>query len=346
MRVRYCFTLLAMLAALAPCSGQVAARDLSFEDRVKAQEATERVYYSHQVGVTRPFEEAVPRSLLEQKVRTYLKQSVALERFWNTPVTAAMLRAELERMARETRMPDRLREIVAALGNDSFLVQESLARQVLVDRLARNFFAYDAAIHAGPGREAATLRQDLLHGAVDPFAPHPDRTVETLVRSAGVEGTGDDMVPSEADSPPGAEIRRVLSPEEYARERRRLLARAGEVGDVLEEREAFVIPVLLEEREDELRVARFRLAKVEWEAWWPHVERRMGSLAVPAVAQEGGPMPARLDGGRAGSGDREGISASEEFVPGEAASGCVPDTWDNGSLDAPLARPPSTRGSM
>jgi sirohydrochlorin ferrochelatase len=40
------------------------ARDLSFEERVKAQEAIERVYYSHQIGTSRSFAEAVPRDLV------------------------------------------------------------------------------------------------------------------------------------------------------------------------------------------------------------------------------------------------------------------------------------------
>ena len=39
----------------------IQARDLSFEDRVKAQEAIERVYFSHQIGTSRPLEEIVPR---------------------------------------------------------------------------------------------------------------------------------------------------------------------------------------------------------------------------------------------------------------------------------------------
>src|SRR5712692_9510937 len=93
---------------LAP-TGRAVARDLTFEDRVKAQEAIERVYYAHQIGATKPFEEAVPRSVPEHKVRTYLKESLVLERFWHTPITADGLQKEMERMARQTRMPDRLR---------------------------------------------------------------------------------------------------------------------------------------------------------------------------------------------------------------------------------------------
>src|SRR6267142_437619 len=101
------------------------ARDLTFEDRVHAQEAIERVYYSHQIGATKPFEEAVPRDFLETKVRTYLGQSAALDTIWKSPISAEALDRELNRIVRETRFPDRLREVFDALGDDGFLVKET-----------------------------------------------------------------------------------------------------------------------------------------------------------------------------------------------------------------------------
>src|SRR5262245_21404716 len=123
-------------------------RALSFQERVRAQEAIERVYYSHQIGTTKAFEEAVPRSVLEGKVRRSLQESVALDRFWKTPITDLMLERELERMASGSRMPERLVELYAALGNDPFLIKECLARTSLADRLARNFYAFDQTFHA------------------------------------------------------------------------------------------------------------------------------------------------------------------------------------------------------
>src|SRR6185295_10507020 len=136
------FGVLCVLFGLWPIAAS--ARDLTFDERVKAQEAIERVYYAHQTGATKPFEQAVPREVLERKVETYLKQSVALETYWRTPVTSEMLRAEMERQAKGSRMPERLRELYEALGNDPVLVAECLARPALVDRLARGFHAYDA----------------------------------------------------------------------------------------------------------------------------------------------------------------------------------------------------------
>ena len=137
-----------LFAGLCLFSLRVDARELSFEQRARAEEAIQRIYYSHQIGATRPFEEAVPRALLEKKVRTYLKQSAALDQFWRTPITAPMLRAELARMQQQSRMPERLRELFAALNDDPFLIQECLARPALAARLAGNCFALDQQILA------------------------------------------------------------------------------------------------------------------------------------------------------------------------------------------------------
>ena len=61
------------------CIAEAHARDLTFEERVRAQEAIERVYYSHQLDSTLPFEEAVPRAVLEKEVSTYLRKSEVLD---------------------------------------------------------------------------------------------------------------------------------------------------------------------------------------------------------------------------------------------------------------------------
>src|SRR3989442_1204213 len=73
-------------AAVVPAT-TVRARSLGFEDRVGAQREIERVYYSHQLGARRSFEEAVRQDILEAKVRTYLRETVALRTFWGVTGT-------------------------------------------------------------------------------------------------------------------------------------------------------------------------------------------------------------------------------------------------------------------
>jgi len=117
------------------CSQGAAAREPSFEERVRAQDAIERVYYRHQIGATRAFEEAVPRALLEKKVAAYLERSASLESVRHAPLTQEMLRSELARIRKSTRFPERLAEIEEALHHDADLIAECLARPVLVERL-------------------------------------------------------------------------------------------------------------------------------------------------------------------------------------------------------------------
>ncbi len=120
--------------------------DLTFEQRVAAQRAIEQVYYAHQTEARLTFDEAVPLEVLERKVRDSLRQSAALEKQWGQPITAAMLRAEAQRMATDTRMPDRLEEIHSALGHDPVLILECLVRPALAGRLVRARFDADPAL--------------------------------------------------------------------------------------------------------------------------------------------------------------------------------------------------------
>ncbi|HET8947700.1 MAG TPA: hypothetical protein VFQ07_12030, partial [Candidatus Polarisedimenticolia bacterium] len=267
MRSRTLVLAMALVSSLAFAQGVVSARPLTFEERVGAQEAIERVSYSRQIGATVPFEVAVPRAVLERKVRTSLEQSAALESLWKTKVTAGMLRRELERMVEQTEMPDRLRELFAALGNDPFLIEECLARPVLVDRLTRNFFAYDQTIHRAARQQAEALRQALLQGRLDPRTAHPRRSVREWQR---------------ADDPQAFERERARIPEDVA------------IGPIDEQRDAFLVRLALERSNDSLRVAIYSAAKETWDDWWARSRDDFDRFPAEAVAQDEDPDAAGL----------------------------------------------------
>ena len=71
---------------------------------------------------------------LESTVHDYLRDSQTLEDNWQKPITAEQLQAEMDRMARDTKQPEVLRELFEALGNDPFVIAECLARPTLVER--------------------------------------------------------------------------------------------------------------------------------------------------------------------------------------------------------------------
>ena len=84
---------------------------------------------------------------LEKKVKDYLRNSQALEDYWQRPITAEQLQAEMDRMATRTKQSEVLQELFEALGNDPFVIAECLARPALAERLLTNWYANDQRIH-------------------------------------------------------------------------------------------------------------------------------------------------------------------------------------------------------
>src|SRR5205807_392303 len=133
--------------------GNASQRTLTLEERVSYQRAIEDVYWRHRIWPKerpdpKPSLDAVmSHAQLEKKVADYLRNLQALEDYWQRPITAEQLQAEMERMATHTRQPEVLRELFEALGNDPFVIAECLARRALAERLITNWYAYDQRIH-------------------------------------------------------------------------------------------------------------------------------------------------------------------------------------------------------
>jgi N-acetylneuraminic acid mutarotase len=318
------------LAILANALGAARARELTFEERVKYQEAIERVYYSHQIDARLSFEEAVPRAVLEKKVRTYLKQSVALAEIWHTPITGKSLHAEAERIARSTRFPGRLQELYAALGHDTFLIDECLARPVLVDRLTRSFFATDARIHSTARAEAEELRNRVARNGADLRAEDARRAVVDLVRTDPAE-TG--RVPPSRLFEPGKPARLEATPEAFRQWRSRAPEKIGEVGPLIEEREAFLFRIVIEEGSRSVRLATYTVRKKSWDDWWKIVQRDLKDDEVKALASESNAIPSVLQTPEPVSKSAGGMATTEAMAEEPLGPDCLQDTWDNGSLD-------------
>ena len=144
---------------------------LTFSERVAYQRAIEEVYWRHRIWPKKrhdpkpPLDAVMSQAQLEKKVSDYLRKSQALEDYWQRPITAEQLQAEMDRMAEHTIQPDVLHELFDSLGNDPFVIAECLARPALAERLLRNWYAYDQRIHGQLKRRAEA---DLLaNGTVE-----------------------------------------------------------------------------------------------------------------------------------------------------------------------------------
>src|SRR5438876_11170208 len=80
-------------------------RILSFAERVAYQTAIEDVYWRHRIwpdtnhGPKPALDKVMSQADIEKKVTGYLRKSQVLEDYWQRPITADQLQAEMERMA-------------------------------------------------------------------------------------------------------------------------------------------------------------------------------------------------------------------------------------------------------
>src|SRR5436189_1144184 len=150
-----------VMAFFGPQATKVSPRTLSFAERVAFQRAIEDVYWRHRIWPKenpdpKPSLDAVmSQAQLENEVAGYLRDSLALEDHWQQPITAEQLQAEMDRMARDTKQPEVLRELFEALGNDPVVIAECLARSILAERLIADLSVQDETRHVeSPQTEA------------------------------------------------------------------------------------------------------------------------------------------------------------------------------------------------
>ncbi len=281
-----------------------AARPLTFEERVEAQAAIERVQYAHQAGATLPFDEAVPRDYIERKVRTFLEQSAALDRVWHTTIDEDALRREWQRIERQSMLRDRLQEIYAALGHDPRLIAEGFVRPVLTQRLAQSFFDGDERIHRAARRQAEELRAALAAG--DTPAP----------RAGSFERTFDYVVQGSADARP-AEGTVELSREEFDALRAQRRPRSGAPGPIEDGPFGYSVRVVLEEDQDRTLIVEHTVPKRSWQDWWWTDGLLLGLDARPVETVWHADGPAAL----------------QAALTPRGAPCPLDDTWDNGPFE-------------
>src|ERR1051326_6102105 len=120
--------LLSFLRPEAPAN--LSHKTISFEERVAYQRAIENVYWRHRIwpkesSKLKPsLDTVMSQAQLEKKVTDYLRTSQALEDYWQRPISAEQLQAEMDRIAQHTKQPDVLRELFAALGNDPLVIAD------------------------------------------------------------------------------------------------------------------------------------------------------------------------------------------------------------------------------
>jgi N-acetylneuraminic acid mutarotase len=161
-------------------TAKISKRTLTFAERVTYQRAIEDVYWRHRIwprhGGERPdpkpsLDAVMSQAQLKKKVADYLRDSRALETYWQAPITAEQLQAEMERMAQHTKQPAVLRELFDSLGDDPFLIAECLARPVLAQRLVADFSSQDKTTRLESARTKKLISTSMPAASVNYTLP-------------------------------------------------------------------------------------------------------------------------------------------------------------------------------
>ncbi len=127
------------MASLAQEEAPGAASALSFDQRVEAQEAIERVFWSKRIwpkdnpGPKPKFEDVMSHEEIVAKVQSAIERSSALESRTGHSIADEDLDAEIARMIVNSHDPETLKALMDGLHNDPVLLRECLAKPALVD---------------------------------------------------------------------------------------------------------------------------------------------------------------------------------------------------------------------
>ena len=286
-------------------------RTLTFDARLAYQRAIEEVYWRHRIW---PKENADPKpsldtvmsqAQLEKKVTDYLRKSQALEDYWQRPLKAEQLQAEMERMAQNTKQPEVLRELFEALGNDPFLIAECLARPALANRLLTNWYAHDGRIHgalkqrikaelqahptieqmkqlSGKYRETELAKSDAARDADDPGAPQSvklnsrewDETVQKLAAIFGTaknSTTRTDLLNSAARLAGSMPVTTLITQ-----------IKTGLLSPLREDETHYYVTAVLSKTDDRLKLATVAWDKEQVESWLVKAENEVSyAVSVP-----------------------------------------------------------------
>jgi hypothetical protein len=251
-------------------------RSLSFEERVSAQRAIEQVYWNHRIwpkdnpGPKPSLDAVLPDAQIRARALDYMKKSNVLAEVWQRPIGAEQLQAEMNRMAASTRAPDVLRELYAALGNDPFVVAETLARQTLADRLAHDWYARDERFHG-----ALRLRAEAALARVSSAADLQKLGATYSETTWRLRGRHEDLEESKANEA-------FLDADEW----KEGLAKIDELppmrlSALQESDDAFFVTSVLERGTESFTEAIASWPKASFGAWWRGMSSTTGSAIAP-----------------------------------------------------------------
>jgi hypothetical protein len=253
--------------------------------------AIERVYYAHRLGAKPPFEEFINPERIRELVEQDLIKEKLLRSHYAIEITPQMLKSEVERINSGSRAPEMLNELKAALDNDPARFASTVAKPLVVDRLLREHFESDDALHSSQRQTAEDVRQRVrdahrldrpiselvavlkqakggqisqLAFRLTPLQPKPARAEPSLAPFADSSGAPANGSPTEQRS---EEMSLDVLPERLQDLLRAQLLKPGDISALVEFPDSFKLYLLTERNVNRLEVAVLSISKQSYQQW-------------------------------------------------------------------------------
>lgn len=323
---------------------------LSFGERLATERAIQDFYQRGRINASAEYTErtqtsgAIPDDAIRDRVAGMLVDNVLLARLTGKGVTRDDLQREMNRMARDTRAPERLRSLFAALANDPVLIAECIARPVIVRQRLRALYTGDREFHE---RKKRRILGELARATGFPLIDHSGTAIDTLYLLQGTGGATSEPVDA-------VRVERIEDRTEWAALIDEIAARfstsvsagpgaggflpplkplaVGSRSGLDESDEQFFVVEILESSPGRLRIRQVGWPKETFETW--RAERLAGDYPIDLARPTGGQAFDWL-AGEAGFSNEGGEPL---LTPEITGSGCSNDTWKTMATFAPTGR--------
>ena len=121
----------------------------------------EQIYHEARLPPKKPFDEDFPTGLIRKLVEKDIHKEFVLEKVYGVRVTQELVENERRRIDKHTRDAEKLAKIKSALGPGETGYIQTVIKPTLVERLLRDNFYRDKAIHAAERAKAISMREIL-----------------------------------------------------------------------------------------------------------------------------------------------------------------------------------------
>lgn len=265
-------------------------KKLTLEERANYKFKIEEVYQKHRSNGN-DFKLPDFEFFLKEAEKD-IKYTNALELFFNYKIDEEKLQGEIERIVENTRQPQVLKEIFAALENDPEIIAEVYARDILSERILENLYYNDDKFQKDL-RDLVQSEIKKVKYAID-LKNLSGKYIETTVKVKNKNGLPEKNT-MEFNKNEFENFLNFLSKKFNKIDERKFadgtFLEIGKISKIVEDRESIRVTGILDKGRDYIKICTAYWEKKRFQKWWEEIEDKIptylklnkGNFKIPQI---------------------------------------------------------------